>query len=49
MLVIDEYLAVRVLGGVWPDGLPDEDLALPASRHWRLLMRVHAPGAGQLS
>lgn len=49
MLVIDEYLAVRVLGGLWPDGLPDEDLALPASRHWRLLMRVHAPGAGQLS
>lgn len=49
MLVIDEYLAVRVLGGEWPDGLPDEDLALPASRHWRLLMRVHAPGAGQLS
>lgn len=49
MLVIDEYLAVRVLGGTWPDGLPDEDLALPASRHWRLLMRVHAPGAGQLS
>lgn len=49
MLVIDEYLAVRVLGGAWPDGLPDEDLALPASRHWRLLMRVHAPGAGQLS
>lgn len=49
MLVVDEYLAVRVLGGAWPDGLPDEDLALPASRHWRLLMRVHAPGAGQLS
>ena len=47
--MIDEYLAVRVLGGTWPDGLPDEDLALPASRHWRLLMRVHAPGAGQLS
>lgn len=49
MLVIDEYLAVRVLGGAWPTGLPDEDLALPASRHWRLLQRVHAPGDGQLS
>jgi hypothetical protein len=48
-LVIDEYLAVRVLGGNWPDGLPDDDLALPASRHWRLLQRVHAPGGGQLS
>lgn len=50
MLVIDEYLAVRVLGGGWPPGLPDnEDLVLPASRHWRLLQRVHAPGGGQLS
>lgn len=47
--MIDEYLAVAVLGGAWPAGLPDEDLALPASRHWRLLQRVHAPGAGQLS
>ena len=50
MIVIDEYLAVRVMGGVWPEGLPDdEDLALPASRHWRLLQRVHAPSDGQLS
>jgi len=49
VLVIDEYLAVRVLGGNWPDGLPDDDLALPASRHWRLLQRVHAPAGGQLS
>lgn len=50
MIVVDEYLAVRVVGGAWPDGLPDdEDLALPASRHWRLLQRVHAPGDGQLS
>ena len=50
MIVIDEYLAVRVMGGAWPEGLPDdEDLALPASRHWRLLQRVHAPGDGQLS
>lgn len=47
--MIDEYLAVAVLGGAWPAGLPDEDLALPASRHWRLLQRVHAPGTGQLS
>jgi len=50
VIVVDEYLAVRVVGGAWPEGLPDdEDLALPASRHWRLLQRVHAPGDGQLS
>ena len=28
--MIDEYLAVAVLGGAWPAGLPDEDLALEA-------------------
>ena len=50
MIVVDEYLAVRVAGGDWPDGLPDtEDLVLPTSRHWRLLQRIHAPGTGQLS
>lgn len=49
MIVIDEYLVVRVVGGDWPDRLPDDDLALPASRHWRLLQRIHAPGSGQLS
>ncbi|MGH9268007.1 MAG: hypothetical protein ACRD0D_07510 [Acidimicrobiales bacterium] len=49
MLVIDEYLAVRVLGGGWPAEMPDDELGLPASRHWRLLQRVHAPGGGQLS
>ena len=50
MIVVDEYLAVRVVGGRWPEGLPDdEDLVLPAARHWRLLQRIHAPGDGQLS
>ena len=49
MVVIDEYLAVHVLGGSWPERLPDDELVLPASRHWRLLQRVHAPGGGQLS
>lgn len=50
MIVTDEYLAVRVLGGDWPDGLPDdEDLGLPAGCHWRLLQRVHNPGPGRLS
>jgi len=50
VLVIDEYLAVDVLVGDWPAGLPvDEALALPASRHFRLLQRLHQPSGGQLS
>jgi hypothetical protein len=50
MLVIDEYLAVRALVGAPPPELdPDETLALPAYRHYRLLQRIHTPGTGQLS
>lgn len=49
MIVVDEYLAVQVLGGSWPTALPDDDLALPSSRHWRLLQRVHRPAGGRLS
>ncbi len=50
MLVIDEYLAVRVLVGAAPTELDmDESLVLPAYRHYRLLQRIHSPGAGQLS
>jgi hypothetical protein len=49
VIVIDEYLAVRVVLGRWPAELPDEDLALPASRHWRLLQALHNPRGGQLS
>jgi hypothetical protein len=49
MLVIDEYLAVRVVGGDWPAELPDDELGLPMTRHWRLLQRVYAPTGGQLS
>jgi hypothetical protein len=50
MLVIDEYLAVDVVRGAWPEGLPDDDvLGLTANRHYRLLQRVHDPGNGQLS
>ncbi len=49
MLVIDEYLAVDVVRGDWPSGLPDDELALPASRHFRLLQRIHNPAGGQLS
>jgi hypothetical protein len=49
VIVIDEYLAVRVVFARWPAGLPDEELALPASRHWRLLQALHNPRGGQLS
>jgi hypothetical protein len=41
VIVIDEYLAVRVTVRSWPDGLPGaEQLVLPASRHWRLLQQA---------
>src|SRR4051794_37406752 len=49
MLVIDEYLALRVIGGDWPAELPDDELGLPVTRHWRLLQQVYAPAGGQLS
>ena len=49
VIVIDEYLAVRVVGGDWPAALPDDELALTASRHWRLLQALHHPRRGQLS
>ena len=49
MIVVDEYLAIRSLLGVLPEGLPDEPLAITTSAHWRLLQRVHAPAGGQLS
>jgi hypothetical protein len=50
VIIIDEYLLVRVVLGDWPEPLPDsEDLILPLSRHWRLLQRLHAPGGGQLT
>jgi hypothetical protein len=49
VIVIDEYLAVRVVLADWPPELPDDELALPASRHWRLLQALHAPRGGQLS
>ena len=49
MIVVDEYLAIRSLSGDLPDGLPDEPLALTTSAHWRILLRIHAPGSGQLS
>lgn len=49
MIVVDEYLAVRVLRGRWSAELPDDDLGLPASRHWRLLQALHGQRGGQLS
>jgi hypothetical protein len=49
VIVVDEYLAVRVFSGDWPAGLPNDELALPASRHWRLLQALHGPRGGQLS
>jgi len=49
VVVIDEYLAVRVLLGWWPDPLPVDELALPTSRHWRLLQALHGGRGGQLS
>jgi hypothetical protein len=48
VIVIDEYLAVRVLFSAWPARLPVDELGLPASRHWRLLQAVHNPRGGQL-
>ncbi len=34
----------------WPDALPDDDdLGLPASRHWRPLDRLHVVGRATVS
>ena len=43
MIVIDEYLAVRVLGGDLPDALPDDELGLPASGDSRRLLLLVPP------
>jgi hypothetical protein len=49
VIVVNEYLAVRVIRARWPEVLPDEELVLPASRHWRLLQALHGGRGGQLS
>jgi hypothetical protein len=50
VIVVDEYLALDVLRGQWPEGLPEDDLlGLPVTHHYRLLQRVHQPGTGRLS
>lgn len=49
MIVIDEYLAVRLASGAWPAELPDDEAVLPTSRHWRLLQALHGSRRGKLS
>ena len=49
MIIIDEYIAVRVVLGRWPAGMPDDDVALPTLGHWRLLQALHNPRGGQLT
>jgi len=49
LIVVDEYVAARVVGGDWPSALPDEELALPARHHWRLLQALHGCQGGQLT
>jgi hypothetical protein len=48
VIVIDEYLAVRVLRAGYPAVLPDDELVLTAARHWRLLQAFHGGRGGQL-
>ena len=49
MLIVDEYVAVRVVLGDWPDAMPDDEVALPLMGHWRLLQALHHPRGGQLT
>jgi hypothetical protein len=49
VIVIDEYLAVRLAAGGWPPALPDDEVVLPTSRHWRLVQALHGSRQGQLS
>jgi hypothetical protein len=49
LLVIDEYLAVQALRGDLPFEVPDDDLLLPTSRHWRLLQALYGGRGGRLS
>jgi hypothetical protein len=50
LIVIDEYLAVDVVRGAWPDELPDDDsVVIPSTSYYRLLQRIHNPRSGQLS
>ena len=49
MIIVDEYIAVRVVLDLWPEEMPDDDVALPTVGHWRLLQALHNPRGGQLS
>ena len=49
MMIIDEYLAVRVVLGRSPAEMPDDELGLPTMGHWRLLQALHHPRGGQLT
>ena len=50
MIVIDEYVALRVLDPAWDNPVLDERMILPYTRHWRLISAIAAPtAAGQLS
>jgi hypothetical protein len=49
VIIVDEYLAVRVILGQWPDAMPDDEVALPTMGHWRLLQALHHPRGGQLT
>lgn len=49
MIIVDEYIAVRVILGRWPAAMPDDEVALPTMGHWRLLQALHRPRGGQLS
>jgi hypothetical protein len=49
MIIVDEYIAVRVVLGLWPESMPDDDVAIPTMGHWRLLQALHHPRGGQLT
>ena len=49
MIIVDEYIAVRVVLDLWPGEMPDDDVALPTMGHWRLLQALHNPRGGQLT
>lgn len=49
MIIVDEYIAVRVVLGLWPNEMPDDEVALPTMGHWRLLQALHHPRGGRLT
>ncbi len=51
MIVVDEYLVLRVLAGAGEvDGLPDDIMGLTYLRHWRLVSTIaKSEGSGRLS